>query len=163
METASDQSNAPDFVRFFTCREPIKRLSSVHRSRGRAMNVVDKLKPFSLSMLPVSLLLLIAAPNRPIAGQARIYWLDLKGSGSLHSAKPDGSDPKTVVTGNGIAGPDGVAVDATTGKIYWTNMSSGGKGSVQRCNLDGSKVEYVIPPGGTYLPKQIQVDLAHGR
>jgi len=24
-------------------------------------------------------------------------------------------------------------------------------------NLDGSKVEYVIPPGGTYLPKQIQV------
>jgi len=40
---------------------------------GRAMNTVDKLKPFSLSVLPVSLLLLMAGPRRPIAGQSRIY------------------------------------------------------------------------------------------
>jgi sugar lactone lactonase YvrE len=42
-------------------------------------------------------------------------------------------------------------------------MGSGGKGSVQRANLDGSGAEYVVPKGGTYFAKQIQLDLAHGK
>jgi len=92
------------------------------------------------------------------APQARIYWLEFTG---LHSANADGTDAKTLVPLND--GPDGVAVDAAAGKIYWTNMGSGGNGSVQRSNLDGSKVEYVVPKGGTYFAKQIQLDLIHGK
>ncbi|MBW8886670.1 MAG: 3-hydroxyacyl-CoA dehydrogenase [Fibrobacteres bacterium] len=92
------------------------------------------------------------------APQARIYWLEFTG---LHSANADGSDAKTLVPLND--GPDGVAVDAVAGKIYWTNMGSGGNGSVQRSNLDGSKVEYVVPKAGTYFAKQIQLDLIHGK
>jgi sugar lactone lactonase YvrE len=90
--------------------------------------------------------------------QARIYWLEFTG---LHTANADGSDAKTLVPLND--GPDGVAVDAAAGKVYWTNMGSGGKGSVQRANLDGTQVEYVVPKGGTYFAKQIQLDLVHGK
>jgi hypothetical protein len=33
---------------------------------------------------------------------------------------PDGSDRKVIVTGGHL--PDGIAVDAAAGHIYWTNM-----------------------------------------
>jgi DNA-binding beta-propeller fold protein YncE len=108
--------------------------------------------PFLCALLPAW------AAAAPQAGIARIYWLEFTG---LHSANADGSDAKTLVPLND--GPDGVAVDADAGKVYWTNMGSGGKGSLQRANLDGSQVEYVVPKGGTYFPKQVQLDLAHGK
>ncbi|MEO6096111.1 MAG: hypothetical protein ABIW76_10600 [Fibrobacteria bacterium] len=92
------------------------------------------------------------------APQARIYWLEFTG---LHSAFADGSDARTLVPLND--GPDGVAVDKAGGKVYWTNMGSGGKGSLQRADLDGSHVEYVVPKGGTNFGKQMQVDVAHGK
>ena len=93
------------------------------------------------------------------AAPAMIFWLDL--SGAVHSANADGSGAKTVVP-NLKEGPDGVAVDAAAGKVYWTNMNEGTpNGSIQRANLDGSQVEYLVPRGGTHTPKQMQLDLVH--
>lgn len=99
-----------------------------------------------------------AGPAAAAAPQGRIYWLEFTG---LRAANADGTEAKTLVSLND--GPDGVAVDASAGKVYWTNMGSGGKGSVQRANLDGSQAEYVVPKGGTNFAKQMQLDLANGK
>jgi sugar lactone lactonase YvrE len=113
----------------------------------------------SLSLALVGLTLAGAA-RAADALQARIYWLEFTG---LHSANPDGSDAKTLVALN--QGPDGVAVDLAAGKVYWTNMgtATSGSGSLQRANLDGSHVEYIVPKGGTSFAKQLQLDLVHGK
>jgi hypothetical protein len=49
----------------------------------------------------------------------RLFVLDLSG-GRIFTLNPDGSDPKTIVTGS--RHPDGIVVDADAGHIYWTNM-----------------------------------------
>ena len=56
--------------------------------------------------------------------------------------------------------PDGVTVDAAAGHIYWTNMGNpkANDGSIERANLDGSNLTTIIPPGGTFTPKQVQLD-----
>ena len=98
------------------------------------------------------------------AETGHLYWLDLKAGGAVMTASSDGSGAKALVIGQGLDGPDGVAVDAPHGKIYWTNMHEGtDQGSLQRADLDGSHVEYVIKPGGAHTPKQLQIDAAHGR
>jgi DNA-binding beta-propeller fold protein YncE len=75
---------------------------------------------------------------------------------------PDGSDPKVLVTECSL--PDGIAVDVAAGHIYWTNMGSSpavNDGSIERADLDGGNRTVIIPPGGTYTPKQIQLDRAN--
>jgi DNA-binding beta-propeller fold protein YncE len=62
--------------------------------------------------------------------------------------------------------PDGVVVDLDNGRVYWTNMNylSGNDeaaqgGSIAGANLDGSCVEFIVPPGkGLVRPKQITMD-----
>src|ERR1700675_4512319 len=88
----------------------------------------------------------------------RLFVLDLSG-GRVFSLNPDGSDLKTIVTERRRF-PDGVTVDAAAGHIYWTNMGNpkANDGSIERANLDGSNLTTIIPPGGTFTPKQIQLD-----
>jgi len=88
----------------------------------------------------------------------RLFFLDL-GAGRILSAKPDGSDLKTIVS-EGRKLPDGIVVDAEAGHIYWTNMGSlkGNDGAIDRADLDGSNVTSIVPTGGTFTPKQIQLD-----
>src|ERR1700741_3946541 len=50
---------------------------------------------------------------------ARLFMLELS-SNSVYAMNPDGSDRKTIVTDCHL--PDGIAVDAEAGHIYWTNM-----------------------------------------
>jgi hypothetical protein len=88
----------------------------------------------------------------------RLFFLDLSG-GRVMTANPDGSDLKTIVS-EGRRLPDGVVVDVPAGHIYWTNMGnpSANDGSIERANLDGSSLVNIIPPGGTFTPKQLQLD-----
>src|ERR1700681_1623895 len=90
--------------------------------------------------------------NGPTSG--RLFFLDL-GAGRVLSANPDGSDLKTIVS-EGRKLPDGVVVDVAAGHIYWTNMGnpSANDGSIDRADLDGSKITNIIPAGGTFTPKQ---------
>jgi hypothetical protein len=64
---------------------------------------------------------------------------------------------------NAGIGPDGIAVDAGAGHVYWTNMGkvSADDGSVMRANLDGSNVTTIVPVGGTFTPKQLKLDAKH--
>jgi hypothetical protein len=56
--------------------------------------------------------------------------------------------------------PDGVAVDAAAGHIYWTNMGVPhlDDGSIERCDLDGGNRTVIVPKGVTHTPKQVSLD-----
>jgi DNA-binding beta-propeller fold protein YncE len=99
--------------------------------------------------------------SKPTSG--RLFFLDL-GGGRVLSANPDGSDLKTIVT-EGRRLPDGLVVDVAAGHIYWTNMGnpSANDGSIERADLDGGNLTNIIPAGGTFTPKQLQLDQKNGK
>jgi sugar lactone lactonase YvrE len=88
----------------------------------------------------------------------RLFVLELSG-GRIHSMRPDGSDRKVIVTGCHL--PDGIVVDVAAGHIYWSNMGSSpatNDGSIERADIDGSNRRVIVPPGGTFTPKQLHLD-----
>jgi DNA-binding beta-propeller fold protein YncE len=91
---------------------------------------------------------------------ATLFYLDL--ANKVIRIDAGGTNSKVIVEGKS-AGPDGIAIDTAAGHIYWTNM---GKvklddGSILRANLDGSNVVTIVPPGGTFTPKQLKIDAQH--
>jgi DNA-binding beta-propeller fold protein YncE len=88
----------------------------------------------------------------------KLFVLEASGDGRLFSINPDGSGKTVIVTGCPV--PDGVAVDVEGGHIYWTNMGRPpvNDGSIERVDLDGSNRTTIVPPGGTYTPKQLHLD-----
>src|ERR1700734_1004155 len=93
----------------------------------------------------------------------RLFFLDVAG-GRVLSANPDGSDLKTIVE-EGRKIPDGLVVDRAAGHMYWTNMGNPQKndGSILRSDLDGKNMTTVVPPGGTFTPKQLQLEKDSGK
>jgi len=90
---------------------------------------------------------------------ARIFFLDA-GGGRVSSANADGSDLKTIIN-EGRKFPDGIVVDIAAGHIYWTNMGNSpvvNDGSIERADFDGRNITSIIGPGGTFTPKQLQLD-----
>src|ERR1700719_4246771 len=96
------------------------------------------------------------------AAVARLFVLELSG-GRIHSMNPDGSDRKVIVTDCRL--PDGIAVDVGAGHIYWTNMGVPNldDGSIERADRDGNNRRVIVPPGGTFTAKQIQLDKENGK
>lgn len=92
----------------------------------------------------------------------RLFVLELSG-GRIHSMAADGTERQTLV--EGARTPDGIAVDAAAGHIYWTNMGvpSRDDGSIERADLDGGNRTTIIPEGVTFTPKQIHLDRASGK
>jgi DNA-binding beta-propeller fold protein YncE len=93
----------------------------------------------------------------------RLFFLDVAG-GRVLSANPDGSDLKTIVE-EGRKIPDGLVVDSAAGHMYWTNMGNpkANDGSILRSDLDGKNLTTVVPPGGTFTPKQLQLEKESGK
>ena len=93
----------------------------------------------------------------------RLYVLDL-GGGRVMTANPDGTGLKTIVS-EGRKLPDGIVVDVEAGHIYWTNMGnpSANDGSILRSDLEGGQIVTIVPPAGTYTPKQMQLDKVNGK
>src|SRR5262249_56044899 len=79
-------------------------------------------------------------------------------AGLIHLMNADGSDRKTIVTNCRF--PDGIAIDAEAGHIYWTNMGvpNLNDGSIERADTDGKSRKVIVPEGGTFTPKQIHLD-----
>src|ERR1700726_1337148 len=102
-----------------------------------------------------------AAKNAPTSG--RLFFLDL-GAGRVLSANPDGSDLKTIIN-EGRKLPDGLALDVAAGHIYWTNMGEPERndGSITRSDLNGGHMITIVPPGGTFTPKQLQLEKSSGK
>src|SRR5262245_27249553 len=99
-----------------------------------------------------------AAPD----AAGRLFVLELSGNRVL-SMNPNGTDKKVLVS-NGRY-PDGIAVDAEAGHIYWTNMGipSRNDGSIERADLDGRNRKTIIPEGATFTPKQMHLEKESGR
>jgi hypothetical protein len=93
---------------------------------------------------------------------ARLFLLDLSGKRVL-SLNPDGSDEKVLVTDCPL--PDGIVVDTAAGHIYWTNMGvpSQNDGSIERADIDGKNRTMIVPPGGTFTPKQLHLEKGSGK
>ncbi|MFI5811004.1 MULTISPECIES: 3-hydroxyacyl-CoA dehydrogenase [unclassified Streptomyces] len=88
----------------------------------------------------------------------RLFVLEISGGGRVFSVNPDGTDKRFLVSGCRF--PDGVAVDAEAGHIYWTNMGSPplDDGSIERVDLDGGNRTTIVPDGGTHTPKQLHLE-----
>jgi DNA-binding beta-propeller fold protein YncE len=87
----------------------------------------------------------------------RLLLLDLSDN-RVVSLNSDGSDRKVIVTGCRL--PDGIVVDVAAGHLYWTNMGvpKANDGSIERADLDGRNRKTIIPEGGTFTPKQLQLE-----
>jgi hypothetical protein len=96
------------------------------------------------------------------SSSGRLLVLDLSG-GRIFSLNPNGSDPKTLVTGCRL--PDGLVVDSAAGHIYWTNMGVPHRndGSIECADLDGGNRRFIIPEGGTFTPKQLYLEKKSGK
>jgi DNA-binding beta-propeller fold protein YncE len=98
--------------------------------------------------------------RKPVAAAtaARLFFLSAS-SGEVFSANPDGSDLKVIVS-EGRRLPDGIVVDTEAGHLYWTNMGNptANDGSIERADFAGNNVTHIVPPGGTFTPKQLQLD-----
>jgi DNA-binding beta-propeller fold protein YncE len=101
------------------------------------------------------------AKNAPTFG--RLFFLNLS-AGRILSANSDGSDLKTIIS-EGRKLPDGLALDVAAGHIYWTNMGDPKRndGSIMRSDLNGKNMITIVPPGGTFTPKQLQLEKKSGK
>ena len=99
--------------------------------------------------------------DEPACG--RLFFLDLS-AGRILTANPDGSDLKTIIN-EGRKLPDGLALDVDAGHIYWTNMGDPERsdGSIMRSDLNGKNMITIVPPGGTFTPKQLQLERRSGK
>jgi DNA-binding beta-propeller fold protein YncE len=97
-----------------------------------------------------------------MVSSGRLFLLDLSG-GRVVSLNPDGSDRKVIVTE--CRYPDGIAVDVVAGHIYWTNMGNPtvNDGSIERADLDGQNRITIVAQGGTFTPKQLQLETKSGK
>jgi sugar lactone lactonase YvrE len=93
---------------------------------------------------------------------ARLFLLDASGHRVL-SLNPDGSDEKVLVTNCRI--PDGIVVDTAAGHIYWTDMGVPNRndGTIERADIDGKNRTTIVPPGGTFTPKQLHLEKQSGK
>jgi DNA-binding beta-propeller fold protein YncE len=92
----------------------------------------------------------------------RLFLLDLSDD-CVVSLNPDGADRKILVTE--CRYPDGIAIDVAAGHIYWTNMGDpiANDGSIERADFDGQNRKTIIPEGGTFTPKQLQLEKQSGK
>ena len=93
----------------------------------------------------------------------RLFVLDASNTGRIFSMNPDGSDPKTLITGCRL--PDGVVVDREKGHLYWTDMGVPNRndGKIERADLDGRNRTTIVPEGATHTPKQLHLESKSGK
>jgi len=98
------------------------------------------------------------AKPAPKGTAGRLFFLSAS-SGQVFTSNPDGSELKVLVS-EGRRIPDGIVVDIEAGHLYWTNMGnpSANDGSIERADIDGRNASHIVPNGGTFTPKQLQLD-----
>ncbi len=100
------------------------------------------------------------APKLFYLGQAKVFTFDPAATAAttlVDDSPRDGSRAPGV--------NDGIAINAATGQIFWTNMGRAADrdGYVMRCEKDGSNVTTIVRPGDTFTPKQLKIDETAGK
>ena len=92
----------------------------------------------------------------------RLFVLNLS-AGVVTSMAPDGKDQQVIASNCHM--PDGVAVDADAGRVYWTNMGvpNADDGTIECADLDGANRVTIVPQGVTHTPKQIHLQKETGK
>jgi hypothetical protein len=107
-----------------------------------------------------------------VAGsEARTPKLWYLGQAKVFSLDPAGGSPVTLVDDTPKGGSrasgvnDGIAIDHSTGQIYWTNMGRAAErdGYIMRCEHDGTGVTTIVKKGRTFTPKQLKIDETTGK
>src|SRR6476620_34907 len=98
----------------------------------------------------------LALPHAQTPAQVRLFYLDIGSGGRVLSANDDGTDVK-VVSKSRASGPDGIAIDPSGTRLYWTTMGAvnANDGTIERADLDGGNGKTIVPSGGTFTPKQL--------
>jgi DNA-binding beta-propeller fold protein YncE len=108
----------------------------------------------------------LSHPSADTAARAattpRLFVLNVS-AGVVLSMTPDGKDQQVIASHCHI--PDGVAVDAEAGRVYWSNMGvpNADDGTIERADLDGSNRVTIVPQGVTHTPKQIHLEKDTGK
>jgi DNA-binding beta-propeller fold protein YncE len=89
------------------------------------------------------------------AFDGKIYWTIDGGLVSIQRANLDGTDVEDLVPGSSFF--EGIALDLTGNKIYWTDEFSA---KIWRANLDGSATESIVSFGS---PEGIAIDVVDGK
>jgi DNA-binding beta-propeller fold protein YncE len=89
----------------------------------------------------------------------RVLIVDADGRNLTALVEPPPGQPR----GSGLY--DGVAYDAATKQVYWTDMgrASADDGAIQRIGVSGGQPQMLVAPGGAFTPKQMKLDAAHGK
>ena len=91
----------------------------------------------------------------------KIVWVSTAWMDKIQCANLDGTDIETLVTSTqGLASPQGIALDVAGGKMYWTDTITV---KIQRANLDGSDVQDLVTQGLIGPPYGIALDVAGGK
>ena len=92
-------------------------------------------------------------------GQKQIYCTNTD-AGTIVRANIDGSGSVTLISG--LTVPLGLALDVTSGKIYWTeNIPGSDNGKLRSANLDGTSIQDLVVRSET--PDEVAVDRVHNK
>jgi DNA-binding beta-propeller fold protein YncE len=71
--------------------------------------------------------------------EAKLYFVSgsLESEGAVKVIDADGSNETVLASGSIIVEPDGIEVDVTAGKMYWTDMGPGGTTDKSVADKDG--------------------------
>ena len=75
-----------------------------------------------------------------------MFWSDWGSPAKIEKANMDGSDRKTIISGNGLGWPNGLAIDYNAGRLYWTDAKTQ---RIERSDLNGN-FRKVIQKGQLY-------------
>jgi sugar lactone lactonase YvrE len=156
---------------------PAGNFSDCVRFRLKKVQMMKQIPAYIMTIIAVCLIMGCPLPDQEL----QVWWTNASplnfNTYGVNHANADGTNNIQRVTdtllnvllnssGSRCNTPDGVIVDLENGRVYWTNMNylSGNDeaakgGSIAGANLDGSGVEFVVPPGkGVVRPKQITMD-----
>jgi hypothetical protein len=80
-----------------------------------------------------------------------IYWTSYTSAGAVRLGNLDGSGARDLFTGE--SSPEGVAIDAAAGKMYWADTTSG---AIRVANLDGTGAQNLYT--GETQPSGVAID-----
>ncbi len=91
-------------------------------------------------------------------GADSLYWSSYQQAGGLRIGSLDGSGAQNLVTAE--SSPEGIAIDAAAGKIYWADATTG---KIRVANLDGSGAQDLFPNDTENQPSGVAINAATGK